>query len=60
MPLINCEISLNLKRSEYCVITDTTARDAQGDNGKATKAVAKAKYLNSRQCNAVTTIKNWF
>ena len=57
MPLINCEISLNLKRSEYCVITDTTTRDAQGHNAKATKTVTEAKDLNSRQCNAVTTIK---
>lgn len=32
MPLINSEISLNLKRSEYCVITYTATRDAKADN----------------------------
>lgn len=32
MPLVNWEISLNLKRSEYCVITYTATRDAQADN----------------------------
>ena len=40
MPLINCEISLTLTWSEYCVLTDIkrqTARAAEGDNpGKET------------------------
>ena len=35
MPLINCEVSLNLTWSENCVLTDNTTqaeRAAQGDN----------------------------
>ena len=49
MPLVNWEISLNLKRSEYCVITYTATRDAQADNTEIraqkhpTLATAKAK-----------------
>ena len=35
MPLINCEVSLTLRWTENCVLTDITtqaARTAQGDN----------------------------
>ena len=35
MPLINCEVSLTLKWSENCVLTDITTQTAkapQGDN----------------------------
>ena len=32
MPLINCEVSLNLIWSKKCVLTDIRPTDAQGDN----------------------------
>ena len=32
MPSVKCEVNLNLRRSENCVITDMTMRAASGDN----------------------------
>ena len=51
MPLINSEISLNLKRSEYCVITYTATRDAKADNTE----IRVQKHPNF----ATTKIKLW-
>ena len=63
MPLINCEISLTLTWSEYCVLTDIktqTAAEAQGDNPARERidapTNARFKITDTKLCAPVVTL----
>ena len=47
MPLINCEVSLNLTWSEDCVLTDISTQLARNGNPNAYSSVEKRERIDA-------------
>ena len=59
MPLINCEVNLELTWSKDCVVTNSTG---EGKFQLTEKKIiySSCNFINTRQCEITSTIKIWF
>ena len=57
MPLTNCEISLTLRWSENCVLTDITSKEARNANPNADPPV-EVREIKDAPTNATFQIKD--